>query len=197
MKIIGITGNSGSGKSIASSELNSYNCLVIDLDKIGHKIYSDKNCLDELTDKIKGDYLVDGVVNRKELGKIVFSDYEKLKIFTEIADKYIYNITKTMVEEAKSNREIDFILIDGALILDSKTMELCTDIILICAKPEVRIERVMQRDNITYEDALRRINAQRDYRQYKASNVTIIDNDKDLEEFILNFRSVIDLIVKK
>ncbi len=194
MKIIGITGNSGSGKSLASSELTNYNCYVIDLDKIGHEIYSDKECFKEVTEKIQGDYLTDGKVDRKKLGNIVFSQIDKLKILTEITDKYIYKNTKKIVDSLKAEKKVEFIVIDGALILDSKTRELCTEIILICAKTETRIRRIIERDKLSYEEAYRRVNSQKDYRKNKSSNICIIDNDNDLEEFILNFKRVIERI---
>ncbi len=193
MKVIGITGNTGSGKSIACNLFRKKGFFVIDLDKIGHSIYENLDCFNEIKENIVGDFITDKKIDRKKLGQIVFRDKDSLKTLTEITDKYIYNETKKLIDLA--NDEI--VILDGALIFDSMTMLLCDEIILITSSVEKRINRIVVRDNIDIEYARKRVLSQKDYTNFDYKNKYIIENDGDLSEFESKILTIINKILEK
>lgn len=188
MKVIGITGNSGSGKSYASSILEKMNGYIIDLDKIGHLVYSrDKECYKEVVNYFSDEILTDFEIDRKKLSKIVFSDKEKLKVLTEITDKYIYLETKKIIEDIKLLNKHSFIVLDGALILDSKTKLLTDEIILISASFETKLNRLLKRDETDKQILINRLNSQQDFLLRKDEFSAIIYNeDEHFEENLKN-----------
>ncbi len=191
MKVFGITGNSGSGKSTAVLELKKLNCEVIDLDKIGHSIYENEFCFKEINEKIKGDYLTNSKIDRKKLGKIVFSSKEELEKLTKITDKYIYNESLRQIENIKNQDNVDFIILDGALILDSQTLQLCDEIILVEADFDVRLSRILKRDNLEYDDAFKRLNSQKNYLTYEHIRKHIVYNNLDNDKFNKEIQKII------
>ncbi len=193
MKVIGVTGNSGSGKSSASDYFKNKGGFVIDLDRIGHGIYENEKCLKEVRSKIPGDFIEDGKVVRSKLSSIVFSDYVILKKLTSITDKYIYNETKEILKNCKDAK---FAILDGALIFDSKVLKLCDSIIVVDAKIDTKISRIMNRDKISYDMAFKRINSQKDYSQYKHHSKFVILNDNTKEEFREKIGDILDKILK-
>lgn len=196
MKVIGITGNSGSGKSKACEYLKLSNCEIINLDKIGHNIYNNKKCFSEVVRSINGDILTNGVIDRKKLSNVVFSDLKQLIILTEITDKYIYRTVKRQIKLFKKANLALFIIIDGALIFDSKVLSLCDEVILIEGNVEKRIKRIIERDNLSYGEAFRRVNSQRSYLEAEFENKHILYNNDSLEEFLNQVLVIIKKIIK-
>lgn len=191
MKVIGITGNSGSGKSLASEVLSNIGCLIINLDKVGHKIYENKNYLEKLKNEIPGNYIENNTISRKELSNIVFSNYEYLKKLTNISDEFIF---EEVVQIINSNKSAKLIVLDGALIFDSKTLELCESVIIIDANREIRINRIINRDNISYENACKRVDSQKKYLDFDFKSKYLVLNNGNEEEFK---NTIIDILKNK
>jgi len=163
MKILGITGGSGSGKSkICKYLYHKYDTPIINADKIGHMIIENNTCcIDEIINYFGNSILYDNVtniINRKSLGNIVFNDSEKLKKLNEITHKYIAKEILHHINNCKSRR-IKICIIDCALLLDINLKDLCTNIWIIDADINIRLERIIKRDSISKEYALSRINS--------------------------------------
>ncbi len=193
MKVIGITGNTGSGKSVACNLLKQKGFFVIDLDKIGHSLYENERCFNEIKENINGDFIINNKIDRKKLGQIVFNDSYSLKKLTEITDKYIYNEVNKLINASGET----LILLDGALIFDSKVLLMCEEVILITSSIEKRIERIVLRDNITEDFARKRVLSQKDYTQVNFEKKYIIDNNGDVEELEKNILTIINKILEK
>ena len=166
MKILGITGGSGSGKSKICKVLeDKYNAFIINTDIIGHTVISiNKKCINEIINCF-GESILDNnynnpspFINRKLLGNIVFNDINKLKQLNNITHKYIIPIVYDYINSFKYFNQ-KLCVIDCALLLDTELKDLCTDIWIIDADINVRLERIMKRDNISKEYALSRINS--------------------------------------
>lgn len=154
-KIVGITGGSGCGKSYLSDILRSRGIPVIDADKTAHEIMEkDTPCTRELIAFFGGEIEENGAVNRKKLGKIVFSDPERLKKLNEISHKYILAGINKKIEDEKS----DIVCVDGATLIESGMP--CDLMIGVLADYETRKRRIMARDSLSEEEAQRRLNAQ-------------------------------------
>ena len=181
-KLIGITGGSGCGKSHLSSLLRARGIPVIDCDVVSREIMAKGTpCAKEVVDFFGGQILENGEINRRNLGRIVFSDKEKLKKLNEITHKYILADIYNKMEKETS----DIICADGATLLESGIK--CHLMVGVLADKELRIKRICERDNLSEEDARLRIEAQKDDSFYKENCDFVVYNNSgsiDIDEFI-------------
>ena len=112
MKVIGITGKSGSGKSTFASLLSQkLNCKHIDIDKIGHKALYNPDNLDVLCEKFGTEILdVNGNVDRKKVGNIVFTQTNKMKDLTDITWNYMQQQLNYILSQDEDIIILDWIL---------------------------------------------------------------------------------------
>ena len=161
--ILGIVGGSGVGKSkICEYLYDEYNASIIDADKVGHEVTEyNINCINEIINYFGNSILYDNLsktINRKLLGNIVFNDINELRKLNEITHKYIVKQILHYINLFKSYKS-KLCVLDCALLLDTELKDLCTDIWIVDADINIRMERIMERDNISEEYALSRINS--------------------------------------
>ncbi|MCD8390279.1 MAG: dephospho-CoA kinase [Firmicutes bacterium] len=180
MKIFGLTGGSGTGKSTVSSLLLNRGIYVVDTDRLSRVVVKKgTQCLDELVHMFGGEILRDdGTLNRKKLGEIVFNDEEKLKVLNRITHHYI----KYAIMGELRNCESEYAAIDGAVIIGSPVEELCDFIVTVDADYDIRLRRVIERDGISEEYARSRIDSQMSSEEYRAGAKYIIENNGTYEE---------------
>lgn len=161
MKIFGLTGKTGAGKSTVALKLKALGGYVIDGDLIARNItQKGKPALTELA-KVFGCDIIeeDGTLNRKLLASRAFKDKESTAKLNEITHPLI----KEEFEDELRLAEKDgypFALIDAAALLESSCKDLCEKIIVVTAPENIRLQRILERDSITKEQALTRMNAQ-------------------------------------
>ena len=174
-RIIGIIGGSGTGKSLFCTVAEDMGYTVIDGDRISLEVLQTL-AKDELV-KAFGEVISDnnGTISRKVLGGIVFADAEKLKTLNSIMHKYI----ETEIE----NRITDKCVIDAAVLHQTPVFNKCTKIVAVVADKEIRLKRIMTRDNLDKKTALDRINSQLSNEQYKNLAHIVIENNGTEEEF--------------
>ncbi len=157
--IIGLTGLTGSGKSTAAEWFRKNGFTVVDCDRIGHEILRPGGSAEASCIKAFGDIILDnGVISRKKLGALVFSDEEKRKTLNRITHPIISEEVKRWLSLAENGNAV----IDAALLFESGMDALCDKTIAVTAEKDVRLSRITARDSITKEAALLRINAQDD-----------------------------------
>lgn len=180
MLIFGITGGSGAGKSTASQIFAEQGVYVIDGDKVARKVTEPgEECLGVLATYLGREILnADGTMNRAKTAEIVFTNPEKLAILNEVTHKYINKAIITELEREKPQ----LAALDGAVIIGSPVEENCEFIISVVADREVRVKRIMERDSISEEAALRRISAQPDEEFYVENSRYKIKNNGDETE---------------
>ena len=142
-----VTGRSGSGKSTFAQKLSqALGFEYIDIDKVGHSLYQDKNIL-EKTRQLFGDGIFDdGVFNRKKLGKIIFSEQgsERVKQFNDLTWSYMQDIIDKKIEQ-HGNVVLDWILLPTTKYWNGGER------ILVKADKAKRFEKIKQRDNVSEE----------------------------------------------
>lgn len=189
--IVAITGGTGSGKSYISSIMEELGSFIIDADEIAHEIIlKGYDAYEEIID-IFGVGILDefGEVNRKELGKIVFNDKEKLRLLNECTHKHIERIIIEQAQRVQNEDEEGTIVIDVPILDEhSPIYKICERIIVVYAPLGDRINRIVKRDKISDEDALARINSQKKFEEYRSMSHYIIDNNSDIDEEELFFR---------
>ena len=182
MKVIGLTGGTGSGKSVVSKSLLAAGAVIVDADRIAHEIILKGEPAYHEIIEYYGTGILDaeGNIIRKKLGEIVFNDKEKLAFLNQCTHKYITAEVKRQIAEAKKAGTAKAIIVDAPLLLEAKLETVCDLVWVVYAEPEVRAQRVMARDGITYELAKARIANQKSWEEYRAAADAVIDNSKDL-----------------
>ena len=181
MKIIGITGSSGSGKSTVCEILNEkYNVKIIDADKIakelltsGTEYYNDviSKFGREITDDV-------GEIDRKKLADLIYNDDKKREMLNNSTFHYVVKKIKLRAKEINS---VD-IIIDAPLLFESKLDDICNFTIGVIAKESVQIERIIKRDSISKEQACKRLKAQQTNDFYMSKCTEIIENNNEYIE---------------
>ena len=165
MKIIGLTGLTGAGKSTVAQKLMAYGCYHIDADKVAREVINNnENVKNKLKKRFGNDVInADGTTNRPLLASRAFADEESTNALNEITHPAVIEEIKSIIKDME---EVGYrgIIIDAIALFESGLDSLCDFNVTVIAPKEIRLERIMKRDNITKEKALERINAQKDER---------------------------------
>lgn len=147
--MIGICGKQGSGKStLTKLLLDKYNnSIYIDIDKIGHSIYTNEIVKKNIRKHFGNDIIINNEVNRKLLGKIVFNNEEQMNILTNITWPYMEELIDDIIKQNPNK----LIILDWLLLPKTKYFRSCDIKILLDIPYEIRKKRVIERDNITNE----------------------------------------------
>lgn len=163
MKIIGLTGLTGAGKSTVAQKLMAYGCYHIEADKVARDVINNNETVKNKLKMRFGDDVInaDGTTNRPVLAARAFADQESTNDLNAITHPAVTEEIKSII---KDMQEVGYsgIIIDAIALFESGEDALCDFTVAVIAPKEIRLERIMKRDNITEEKALERINAQKD-----------------------------------
>ena len=163
MVIIGLCGNSGSGKGYISSKFSKYGVAFIDTDLVyRQEVLTDKGCVDELVEYFGKDILENGMVSKKKLATLVFEGDgapKRLKRLNEITHKYIKIKTDLYVTHYE-NEGYAAVLIDAPVLFESGFDKMCDVTLCVTAPYEMKIARIIKRDGISREKAQARLKTQ-------------------------------------
>ncbi len=177
-EVIGLTGQTGAGKSTVRKLLKAKGAAVIDADFVAPEV-ADNNlsCLTDIVEHFSCMVLDEkGKLNRRALGRIVFSDRKKLALLNKIMFPYIVSAIKGQVT-AYEQAGAQIIVIDGATLIESGCAKMCSVLVSVTADEETRLTRIIHRDGISKRDAVRRVSAQNPEEFYiKASDYVIKNN---------------------
>lgn len=154
--VVGLTGQSGAGKSNVANVFKRRGFFVIDADKVARKITSQKEVVKILAENFGDEILVDNELNRKALAGIVFSNRDKLNRLNELLFPIICADVVKLIETCKN----EHVLLDAPQLFESGLNEICDKIIAAISPREILIWRITSRDKISQEDAEKRLNSQ-------------------------------------
>lgn len=191
--IIGITGSSGAGKSTVCQMLKEkYSATIINADIMAKNLSQKGNeYYNEIVKQFGKDILLENEeLNRKKLAQIIYKDKSKREILNNITFKHVRKAIEEYIRKLSNTQTRQYILenkqiiaIDAPLLLEAGLEDLCDKIIcVISEKRDLQIERIMRRDNITEEQALARLGAQKENEFYKSKSNYIIVNNENLED---------------
>ena len=175
MKLIGVTGFSGSGKSTFCQYLKALGVYVIDADEIGRNILKKgSSALKEVKDTFGEEYVFeDGELNRKKLGELVFNNKDELEKLNRIT----FHKIEEEIERQILNSDENVIAVDCALLCNMNIIHKFDEVVYIMCDIEILTERITVRDNISSETARNRIENQKtDFLKYAT---VIIENNKE------------------
>ena len=174
---VGITGNIASGKSIVENIIKNKGYLVFDLDVISHNLLNENN---EVKTLVLKEF---NTLDKKEIAKIVFRDNAKRKKLENIIHP---KLKEFCFDIFKKNEKIVFI--SGALLYEAGFDEFFDKIIYIDADKNTRLARLIKRNNLSKQDALLRINSQKDN---KSRANFIIENNSSIDELEIKVNSIL------
>ena len=163
MKVIGLCGGSGSGKSTVASFFHQFGVEILDADAIYREITSYMSeCMVALCDAFGEEIVQDGKLNRKALSAIVFegeSAYQNRTLLNHITHKFVKEEIEKRISALRQNGT-ELVLLDVPLLFESDIDKICDFLVCVTAPLKTRIERLVSRDGITVEMALLRIESQ-------------------------------------
>lgn len=180
MKLIGITGGIGAGKSEVTSVLQQLGFSVLDLDVIARELVEPgSKGLATVVDTFGAGYVnIDGTLDRKKLATLVFSDKAELAKLDGLMGPLLWG----EVERQRDELEADFAFVDGALLIEKGMHEKLDGIVLVTAPLSVRVQRAMKRDTATPDEIKARIDSQMPDSDKRRYVDYVIDNDGSLHE---------------
>lgn len=188
--IIGITGSIACGKSLVSNYLRKKGYTIIDADKIGHMALENDEVKKQLVNKFGKSILKNNEVNRVTLGKLVFENKENLKELNNIIHP---QIRKNISEQIQVHKNEKLVFVDVPLLFEAKFDDLVEKIIVISLDEKIQLERLMNRNSLSKEEAVQRIKSQIPVREKEKLGDYVVDNSFTQE----NTYSQVDRILEK
>ena len=176
MKIIGVTGSSGSGKTTVSKIIaEELKAKTINADQVVRKMQEKGTTYYKKIVETFGTEILkqDASINRKKLAQIIFQDESKKEKLDILTYKYVVEEIKNQIETVKE----EYIIIDAPLLIESKLNEICNVIIAVISNKEEQLKRIYKRDNIEEKNAKIRIEAQKDNEFYTTNADYIVENN--------------------
>lgn len=182
VKILGLVGGIGSGKSTVAAILEEFGAAVIDADRITGACLEEAEICRRIEEKFgKAVFGEDGRLDRRSLADRVFSSEVARENLHRIVHPEIRNRMRTELETIRSRRRKGVIVIDAPLLLESEFKALCDHVVMIQASRAVRIERTAARGWDAGE-LKRRESFQTGLADKEAASNSVIDNSGSIEE---------------
>lgn len=177
--IVGLTGGIASGKTTVSKIFKELGAKIIDADIKAKEISQREDVVSEIKN-IFGNKILDGngEINRNKIKEIVFSDKEKLKMLNNLIHPKVIEEFKKIKENADKN---DIIIFDIPLLFETGMDKVCDKIMLVFVDINTQIKRMIERDNITEELAVKIINSQMSLDEKLKKSEIHIENNGTIE----------------
>lgn len=181
---IGLTGGIATGKSTVSQMLVKRGAVLIDADVIAREVMEPGHPVLSAVQKRFGAAVIneDGTLNRKKLGEIVFSDPEERKALNDITHPAIRAEMRKRMADYDAAQPERLVVVDIPLLYESGLETLFEQVMVVYVPREIQLSRLMQRDDLTLEQAEARIRAQMDIERKKERADILIDNSLGMDK---------------
>ena len=178
--VIGLTGQTGAGKSEVARVFAENGCAIIDADVLARRaVEPGSDCLSRLAERFSDAILSeDGSLNRKTLAAIAFADEENTAALNAIVHPQVIRMTEQELERV-ATEGIPFAVIDAPLLFQAGMGAICDCTVAVTAPQEERLKRICDRDGITEQEAYRRMNAQPNEAYYTERATVVVYNVGD------------------
>ncbi len=183
MIVIGLTGNIASGKSEVSKILSSFGAKIIDMDSIGKEIQEQNinDAVNKIILALGSKFYKKGKIDRKALGRYVFSDKSALQKLNVIMIPIMSKCLNQVLDKEKENGT-KVVVVDAAILFEAGWNKFADEVWVVYTPENLQIDRLIKRENISEEDARMRINAQMKIEDKINRADFVIDNSGDLNE---------------
>lgn len=180
---IGLTGSIGVGKSFVAGVLAELGCHVLDADQAAREVVVPGSAGLSAIVNVFGDGLLqeDGTLDRKRLGSLIFDDQSRRQLLNSILHPFIIALQDEQLSEWEALAPEGIAVVDAALMIESGGFERFDKLIVVHCRPEVQIKRLMARDNLTSEEAQKRIDAQMSQDEKQKFADYLIDTSEGFE----------------
>ncbi|EAE6382617.1 dephospho-CoA kinase [Listeria monocytogenes] len=196
-KTIGLTGSVATGKSTVSNMIQHAGIPLVDADIAARKVVEPgTEGLKEIVAYFGEEILLaDGTLDRAKLGEIIFKDKEKREKLNEITHPRVKDYMLEARERFFRAGE-ELVFFDIPLLFESHLESLVDQIVVVWTAPETELKRLMERNNLTKEEALRRIESQMGIDEKARKADFVIDNNESLEKTQKQVYTFIERFVK-
>ncbi len=194
MRIIGITGPTGAGKSTVSQGFAMLGYDTVDADALYHSMLIPPSpCLDALRLEF-GETVInaDGTLNRGALSALVFADKTALERLNSTVLPIVIDRMRDIIRDAEK-KGASLLIIDAPTLIESGFDKECDFVLSISAPEDVRIERIIKRDGIDKERAIRRVRGQKSDEFYRAASDAFIYDNGDAEDLFRQAKEAIGI----
>ncbi len=192
--VIGLTGNSGSGKSTVAEIMKSAGALVVDADSMAHEIMLPGSlAYQEIVEEFDGVVGADGRIDRKKLAAKVFNDVGRKARLEEITHPYIVQAMLRQVNHVLTLGRYRYVVLDAPLLFEAGLQQYVHEAWVVIADEKTRLLRIMERDGISAEQAQMRLNAQTPEKTLiNYADVVIENNFETVEELTVEVQKLLD-----
>ena len=194
--VVGLTGQTGAGKSTVSKIFAEHGFEVINADQVARKVVEvGQPCLAEIAE-LFGNQVInsDGTLDRRALGRIVFCNKTKLETLNSVIYPYITAEILRMIQQF-SDEGRKLILLDAPTLFESHSDDFCDIIISVLAEPEIRLKRITERDGISEADARNRMDSQLSAEFFISRSDYIIENNHSIGKVTEISREVAEKVI--
>ncbi|TDM10673.1 dephospho-CoA kinase [Macrococcus lamae] len=191
MKVIGLTGGIASGKSTVSALLKEYGFAVVDADVASRTaVAKGTDGLKEVEKVFGEEAVINGEMNRPYVGQLIFNDIEKREALNRIIHPRVRDIMEYEKQQAlKSGRHV---IMDIPLLFENHLEYTVDEVWVVYVDEESQLERLMKRNNLSYDAAAARIHSQLSIEEKKKRAHIIIDNSGNLSELEQQVKKVVE-----
>jgi dephospho-CoA kinase len=184
VKVVGLTGGIGSGKSAASAILGELGATIIDADKVGHQVYEPGTpCWRDLVEAFGEDVVaVGGGIDRKKLGARVFADPRSLQRLNELVWPRIAEVIRERIAAMRASGATAPIVVEAAVLIEAGWQTLVDEVWVVAASRERAIDRVVATRGVSRGEVERRLDNQISDAERVAGAACVIPNDGTLDE---------------
>lgn len=177
-KLIGLTGQSGAGKSTVAQVFAAHGATVINADDMVHELYAAQSpCVQTIAAVFGADCLnADGTVNRPVLAQRAFASRDNIALLGRLVHPFV---TARLLEKLRHAQGM--VIYDAPQLLESGADVLCDCVIAVVADKSVRKQRIMTRDGLSPAQADSRLNAQLGESDFRAHADVVLDNNGDAD----------------
>ena len=184
---IGITGNIASGKSTVENIIKEFGYDVFDADEMTHRILNEAKS-DIVKIFSEEDVITNGQIDRKKIATIVFSDNNKLEMLESIIHPKVKQEILNILNSCQNKKAV---FVSVPLMFEAGFEDIFDKIIFVSAPENLRLKRLMLRNNLTEEDALKRIKSQLPESNKISKSSYTIKNDSDIEQIIPQIKVIL------
>jgi len=173
--VIGLTGPTGAGKSTWSAAFQKLGCAVIDCDKIAREVTDHAEVRQALQKEFGADILQNGTLDRRKLAMRAFADADSVRRLNSVTHPAIRKIILQQLQQFSRDDTVKAIFLDAPLLFEGGLEQFCTMTAAVLAPQELRLSRILKRDGISKDEALRRMASQHDDSYFRSHADFLLD----------------------